>query len=57
MMFGSFRDDGGSYFGSLELENSSKSDNKVLFFASGSTDPVLYEGVSACAISAVGPWC
>ena len=44
MKFGNFHDEGGSYFGSLELENNSKSDNKVLFFAPGSTDPVLYEG-------------
>ena len=44
MKFGNFNDDGGSYFESLELENNSKSDNKVLFFAAGSTDPVLYEG-------------
>jgi len=45
MKFGSFNDNGGSYFGSLELENNSQSDSKVLFFAPGSTDPVLYEGV------------
>lgn len=44
MKFGNFHDDDGSYFGSLELEDDSKSDNKVLFFAPGSTDPVLYEG-------------
>jgi len=45
MMFGSFRDDDGSYFGNLGLEDNSKSDNKVLFFAPDSMDPVLYEGV------------
>jgi len=45
MKFGNFHDDGGSYFGSLELEDNSKSDNKVLFFAPGSAEPVLYEGV------------
>ena len=44
MKFGSFHDDGGAYFRSLELEDNSKSDNKVLFFAPGSTTPVLYEG-------------
>ena len=44
MKFGSFHDDGGLYFASLELEDGSKSDNRVLFFAAGSTDPVLYEG-------------
>ena len=47
MKFGNFYDEGGSYFGSLGLEDGSKSDNKVLFFASGSTDPVLYEGEHA----------
>lgn len=44
MKFGNFHDDGGSYFGGLGLEDNSKSDNRVLFFAPGSTDPVLYEG-------------
>lgn len=44
MKFGGFHDEGGSYFEGLELENNSKSDNKVLFFAPGSTDAVLYEG-------------
>jgi len=47
MKFASYHDDGGSYFESLELEDDSKSDNKVLFFAPGSTDPVLYEGEHA----------
>jgi len=45
MKFGSFNDEGNSYFESLELENNSKSENKVLFFAPGSTEPVLYEGI------------
>jgi len=45
MRFGNFHDEGGSYFQSLGIEGDSKSDNKVLFFAPGSTDPVLYEGV------------
>ena len=44
MKFGGFHDDGGLYFASLELEDNSKSENRVLFFAAGSTDPVLYEG-------------
>ena len=44
MKFGGFNDDGGLYFASLGLEDNSKSENKVLFFAAGSTDPVLYEG-------------
>ena len=44
MKFGNFHDEGGAYFESLGLENNSKSDNKLLFFAPGSTDPVLYEG-------------
>ena len=47
MKFGFFNDEGGSYFGSLRLEDNSKSDNKVLFFAPGSTEPVLYEGEHA----------
>lgn len=53
MKFGSFHDDGGLYFADLELEDNSESDNKVLFFAPGSTDPVLYEGERAlwCAVS------
>lgn len=46
MKFGNFHDDGRAYFESLELENNSKSDNKVLFFAPGLTEPVLYEGAS-----------
>ena len=50
MKFGNFHDEGGSYFASLELEDNSRSDNKVLFFAAGSTDPVLYEGKYALAI-------
>jgi len=45
MKFGSFHDEGGSYFGSLGLEDNSRSDNKILFFAPGSTEAVLYEGV------------
>jgi len=45
MKFGNFHDEGGSYFEGLGLEDNSKSDNKVLFVAPGSTDPVLYEGV------------
>ncbi|KAF9779247.1 thioredoxin-like protein [Thelephora terrestris] len=44
MKFGNLHDEGGSYFEGLGLEDSSKSDNKVLFFAPGSTEPVLYEG-------------
>jgi hypothetical protein len=44
MKFGNFHDEGGSYFEGLELEDNSKSDNKVLFVAPGSADPVLYEG-------------
>lgn len=48
MKFGNFHDDAGSYFDGLELENNSKSDNKVLFFGPGSTDPVLYEGAPVC---------
>ena len=55
MKFGSFHDDAGSYFGSLELEDNSKSDNKVLFFAPGSTDPVLYEGEYAPRSSRITP--
>ena len=34
----------------LELEDNSKSDNKVVFFGGGSTDPVLYEGERGSAI-------
>jgi hypothetical protein len=37
----------------LGLEDNSKSDNKVLFFAPGSTDPVLYEGE---CVSRDVPW-
>jgi hypothetical protein len=44
MKFGNLHDEGGSYFGGLGLEDTSKSDNKVLFFAPGSTEPALYEG-------------
>lgn len=44
MKFGNFHDEGGAHFESLGLEDNSKSDNRVLFFAPGSTDPVLYEG-------------
>lgn len=47
MKFGNFHDEGGAYFKSLELEDNSNSDNKVLFFAPGSAEPVLYEGASA----------
>ena len=50
MKFGGFHDDGGLYFAGLGLEDNSKSDNKVLFFAPGSTDPVLYEGECASVI-------
>jgi len=42
---GNFHDEEGSYFGTLGLEDNSKSDNKVLFYAAGSMEPVLYEGV------------
>lgn len=45
MKFGNFHDEGGVYFKGLGLENNSKSENKVLFFAPGSTEPVLYEGI------------
>ena len=49
MKFGNFHDDGGLYFGSLGLEDNSKSENKVMFFAPGSAEPVLYEGEFAVA--------
>ena len=49
MKFGSFHDDGGSYFGGLGVEDNSKSDKRVVFFGAGSTDPVLYEGERASA--------
>lgn len=56
MKFGNFHDDGGLYFGSLGLEDNSKSENKVMFFAPGSTEPVLYEGefgvTSRCLVGA-----
>lgn len=55
MKFGSFHDDGGAYFGNLELEDNSKSDNKVLFFAPGSTAPVLYEGEHTLRCT-LDPW-
>ena len=54
MKFGGFYDEGGLYFGSLGLEDGSRSENKVLFFAAGSTDPVLYEG--ECADVICIPW-
>lgn len=44
MKFGNFHDERGSYFEGLGLEDNSKSDNRVLFYAPGSTDPVLFEG-------------
>jgi len=50
MKFGNFHDEGGSYFGSLGLEDNSKSDNRVLFFAPGSTEAVLYEGEHALPV-------
>ena len=47
MKFGNFHDEGGLYFEGLGLEDNSKSDNRVLFFAPGSTEPVLFEGECA----------
>ena len=55
MKFGNFHDEDRSYFGSLGLEDNSKSDNKVLFYAPGSTGPALYEGEStAWCLSRIG---
>jgi hypothetical protein len=50
MKFGGFHGDGGLYFAKLGPEGSSTSENKVLFSAAGSTDPVLYGGERASAM-------